>query len=68
MKKLNWQFFVFSFVVTAIVMYIVMINQEGATQEQAMLNSFGGAVGMVLGLFIYNKFIKKDDDSVNLDD
>jgi len=68
MKKLNWQFFVFSFVVTAIVMYIVMINQEGATQEQAMLNAFGGSVGMVLGLFIYNKFIKKDDDSVNLDD
>lgn len=45
-----------------------MIRQDGATQEQALLNAFGGGVGMVVGLFIYYKYIKKDDDHYNLDD
>lgn len=68
MKKLNWPFFAFSFVVAVVVMYIVMIRQDGATQEQAWMNAFGGGVGMVIGLFIYYKYIKKDDDNYDLND
>lgn len=68
MNKLNWQFFVFSFVAAVIVLYFIMIRQEGSTQEQAIMNALGGGIGMVCGLFIYNKFIKKDDEPKNLDD
>lgn len=68
MKKLSVSFFVISFIIAVVVMYIVMINQEGATQKQALMNALGGGVGMVLGLFIYNKYIKKDDETDRLGD
>lgn len=68
MNKLNWQFFIISFVAAFVVLYFIMIRQEGSTQEQALLNAFGGGVGMVCGLFIYNRFIKKDEEPKDLDD
>lgn len=41
-------------------MYWVMIKQEAATHQQALINALAGGIGMVLGLFLYSKFIKKD--------
>ena len=61
MNPLNWKFLLFSFVAAVVVMYFVLSNQEGATQEQVIINSLTGGIGMVVGLYIYNRFIKKDD-------
>lgn len=61
MNQLNWKFLLFSFVAAVVVLYIVFSNQEGATQEEIRMNALGGGIGMVVGLYIYNRFIKKDD-------
>lgn len=61
MNPLNWKFLLFSFVAAVVVLYFVFSNQEGATQEQIIINSLAGGAGMVIGLVVYNRFIKKDD-------
>ena len=69
MNQTNWKFLLFSFVAAVVVLYFVFSSQEGATTEQIWTNALAGGVGMVAGLFVYNRFIKKDDgNSPNLGD
>ncbi|MDO5656277.1 MAG: hypothetical protein Q4G27_09075 [Flavobacteriaceae bacterium] len=69
MNFTNWKFLLFSFIAAVVVMYFVLSNQEGATQKQIIINALAGGVGMVVGLIVYNRFVKKDDgNSPNLGD
>lgn len=62
MKKITPAIYIFSFFIAVVVMYWVMIKQDGATHQQALTNALGGGVGMVVGLFIYNRFLNKEGD------
>lgn len=61
MNQMNWKFLLFSFAAAVVVLYFVFSNQEGATHEQIWINSIAGGIGMVVGLILYNRFIKNDD-------
>ena len=68
MNQLNWKFLLFSFVATIVVLYFIFSNQEGANQQQVITNTLAGGIGLVVGLVVYNKFIKKDDNHPDLGD
>ncbi|MXV37549.1 hypothetical protein GO491_02480 [Flavobacteriaceae bacterium Ap0902] len=68
MKKITPAIYIFSFFIAVVVMYWVMIKQDGATHEQALINALAGGIGMLIGLFLYGKFLKKGGDNDKMPD
>ncbi|MGI9526309.1 MAG: hypothetical protein ACR2MS_04265 [Weeksellaceae bacterium] len=68
MKKITPAIYIFSFFIAVVIMYWVMIKQDAATHEQALINALAGGIGMLIGLFIYSKFIKKDGSDDKMPD
>ena len=66
MNKFSPGVIVISFVVAVVVMYFIVMRQEGMTQQQGIINALAGGVGMLVGLLLYNRFLGKDDNNDEL--
>ena len=60
MKEMNNKFIIISTIIAFVALYLFFINKEAVTQELALMNAFGGAVGMCVGLIIYRRILKNN--------
>ncbi|MCT7904201.1 Uncharacterised protein [Candidatus Ornithobacterium hominis] len=61
MKNLNKT--ILSFIAGFIITYLLFIFRAEATQELALTNALGGGIGLAVGYFLYEKYMKEDSSS-----
>lgn len=62
MHKINFTSLLVGAVGAFVIVYVMYITSSETTHQEALINAVGGAGGMVLGLVVYQLWLKDDKE------